>query len=261
MKWAVAAAVLAVIGLSACHRDENQVAPGEIQFRPRFIRVYGEGVAVYAPNAARFQITVSDKKPTSTEAVNSAAQKAAALTAALQPLKTDAIRFVGPALTVAPYYELQEDKDKHLEEVRHPDKILGYVADISYSIEVYDLAQLGALISKVTQVGVDKFAGPDFFDNGKAEEAEKAAYQAAITDATEKAKTYAAKSGAKLGGLLRVDEAEQSSPQYAQTTQEIAVTARRREDSSRLLSTVQLPSDPPLDEERLRLLVVYQIAD
>jgi hypothetical protein len=176
--WLVA--TLAPLGASA-----TEVCPP-----PRTVAVSGTGEVSAQPDLARVTLGVEARKPTLVEArseVAAAVDKVLALTRAL---KIDPKHVDATALQVQPEYRWNEKDHKRV--------LLGYVVSRQVEVEVHDLEQLGPLLERAVDGGVNQVGNPQL-DSSRRKDLEREALAKAVQDAQANAEVLARSAGVKLG--------------------------------------------------------------
>lgn len=102
---------------------------------------------------------------------------------------------------VTSYYSVYPAMDYSSE----PAEIVGYTIDHSFNVTCRDVTLLDAVISTLTDCGIDHIYGVNF-ESSKRVELYHQALTMAVADAREKAEVLTAASGLKLGGVENVEE-------------------------------------------------------
>jgi uncharacterized protein YggE len=171
----------------------------------RFITVTGVGTISVAPDAVRFNATVSNVGSTNATALSAATKSAAAVRAALLKagIATKDIRSAN--ISVYPEYNWTQDGGT---------KITGYRASQSFDILVRTASNAGSTIEAVVTAGGDsvQLGGviPTTLNPAAATED---ARSAAVANAKSKASSYAKLLGTSIGKVISLEE--QSSPVYS----------------------------------------------
>jgi len=193
--------VAAIAGVVALAIPANGAGTAE----NRFITVTGVGTVSVAPDAVRFNATVSALASTNAAALSSASKSAAAVRAALKDagIATKDIRSAN--ISVYPEYNWTQDTGT---------KITGYRASQSFDVLVRTASKAGTIIEAVVKAGGDnvQLGGviPTTLNPSLATEDARAA---AVANAKSKASSYAKLLGTSIGKVLSLEE--QSSPVYS----------------------------------------------
>ena len=171
----------------------------------RYITVTGVGTVSVAPDAVRFNATVSVLASTNAAALSSASKSAAAVRAALKD-KGIALKDIRSAnISVYPEYNWTQEAGT---------KITGYRASQSFDVLVRKASNAGTIIEAVVTAGGDnvQLGGviPTTLNPAIATEEARAA---AVANAKSKAASYAKLLGTSIGKVLFLEE--QSSPIYS----------------------------------------------
>jgi uncharacterized protein YggE len=171
----------------------------------RYITVTGVGTIAVAPDAVRFNATVSALASTNAAALSSASKSAAAVRTAMKD-KGIAVKDIRSAnISVYPEYNWTQEAGT---------KITGYRASQSFDVLVRTASKAGAIIEAVVKAGGDsvQLGGviPTTLNPSAATEDARAA---AVANAKSKASSYAKLLGTSIGKVLSLEE--QSSPVYS----------------------------------------------
>jgi len=159
---------------------------------PRTVSVTGAGEVSAAPDLARVVLGIEARKPALAEAraeVTASVDRVLALTRSLRidPKLVNATR-----LQVSPLYTWDEKARKQF--------MQGYLVSRQVEVELRDLDQLGTLIEKAVDAGVNQ-AGDPQLDSSRRKQLEREAMTKAVQDARLNAETLATAAGARLGAV------------------------------------------------------------
>ena len=166
-------------------------APAE-EARPRTAAVNGQGEISAEPDLAHVTLGVESRKPTMAEAradVAATVDRVLALTRSLRidPKLVDATR-----VQVQPEYSWNEKDRKRV--------LLGYMVSRQVQVELRDLEQLGPLLERAVDAGVNQVNDP-VLDSSRRKDLEREAMTRAVQDARLNAETLARAAGVKLGAV------------------------------------------------------------
>ena len=193
--------VAAVAGVVALAIPANGAGTAD----SRFITVTGVGTISVAPDAVRFNATVSSLGTTNAAALSAASKTAAAVRAALKD-KGIALKDIRSAnISVYPEYNWTQEAGT---------KITGFRASQSFDVLIRKASDAGTIIEAVVTAGGDnvQLGGviPTTLNPAIATEEARAA---AVANAKSKAASYAKLLGTSIGKVLFLEE--QSSPIYS----------------------------------------------
>jgi len=112
---------------------------------------------------------------------------------------------VQSSVSVDPYYEQYRDRDGNRIENDRADKIIGYEARVTLNVVVEEIAIAGTARASVLALGPETSSPMRTYLEATTE-MNRAAYEAAVADATARAKATAEASGTQLGKLMVVQE-------------------------------------------------------
>lgn len=159
---------------------------------PRTASVSGSGEVAAQPDLAHVTLGVEARKPTLAAArteVSAAVDRVLALT---RDLRIDPKLVNTTRLQIQPDYS-RNDKDRKR-------VLLGYVVRRQVQVELRDLEQLGALIERAVDAGVNEVSDP-LLDSSRRKDLEREAMVLAVQDARRNAETLAGAAGVKLGAV------------------------------------------------------------
>lgn len=170
---------------------------------PRTVSVTGSGEVSAAPDLARLTLGVEARKPTLAEAraeVTAAVERVLALT---RTLKIDPKRVNATRLQVSPLYSWDEKSRRQLLE--------GYLVSRQVEVELRDLDQLGTLIEKAVDAGVNQLGDPQL-DSSRRKDLEREAMAKAVLDARSNAEALANAAGVKVGLVRNLNGQSSAGP-------------------------------------------------
>lgn len=159
----------------------------------------GEGTASAPPDMAVMSLTVNREADTARAALdaNSAAMKE--VIAALREAGIPEKDMQTSGFSIQPRYTYPKARDES------PPRISGYSVRNSLSVNVRDLALLGALLDRTVSLGVNE-GGNIRFANADPTALLERAREAAVADALARARTIARAAGVQTGRLLEISE-------------------------------------------------------
>lgn len=166
-------------------------------YDPAIVRVAGRAELFLPPDQARVRVSFYNPGRTAAEATQAVSTRARALEAAARAIHATNVTLERTDVAVRPV--MREGGE------RRPDRINGYEATASVTLLVRDLA----LISRAVEAAIN--SEPDTFNDiafsiHDTAAARRAAREAAIADAVDKARVYVEGAGHRLGRLLLVEE-------------------------------------------------------
>lgn len=170
--------------------------------RPRTAYVTGQGEVSAEPDLAHVTLGVESRKPTMAEARAEVAATVERVLALTRSLKIDPKHVNSTRVQVQPEYSWDEKDRKRI--------LLGYMVSRQVQVELRDLDQLGALLERAVDAGVNQVNDP-MLDSSKRKDLEREAMTKAVHDARQNAETLARAAGVKLGAV-RVLNASASGP-------------------------------------------------
>ncbi len=197
MRTWVAAFSLLFAALTLAPPAAAQVIEPLRPYDPAVVRVAGRAEVYLPPDQARIQIAFYAPGRSAGEATNAVSERTRALETAVRAIDPQSVTIERSDVSVTPV--MREGGD------RRPDRINGYEASVSVTILVRDLARLGQAMEVAVNAQADRFNDVEFSIRDTAR-ARRAAREAAIADAVDKARVYAEGAGHRLGRLLLVEE-------------------------------------------------------
>ncbi len=192
---------LFLAGLLATVALPMTAAIGE-EARPRTASVTGQGEVAAEPDLAHVTLGVESRQPTMAEARADVAATVDRVLALTRSLKIDPKLVNSTRVQVQPEYSWNEQDRKRV--------LLGYMVSRQVQVELRDLEQLGALLERAVDAGVNQVNDP-VLDSSKRKELERDAMTRAVQDARLNAETLARAAGVKLGAV-RTLNASSSGP-------------------------------------------------
>jgi uncharacterized protein YggE len=171
--------------------------------RPRTVNVSGLGEVAAEPDLARITLGVEARKPTLAEArseVNATIERVLKLT---RDLRIDPKHVNATRVQVQPEYNWNPKDRKRV--------LLGYVVSRQVQVELRDLEQLGALLERAVDAGVNQMGDPAL-DSSRRKEFEREAMSRAVQDARLNAEALAGAAGVRLGPVRSLNGAASSPP-------------------------------------------------
>ena len=198
-------AAISLLALTACAPPQDKAD----ERRPT-IEVLGRAFVEQAPNRARFSVEFEEKNEDSAAASAAVVERANRAAEAIRLASDGEVRITSN-LDVRPYYRqvtrrLNEFNEQLVENV-HPDALLGYVARVSVNVEVLDPEQAAAARGAALAAGPVQSSALGFYLEPTAE-GQRAAYEAAVEDARQRAELAAQAGGATLGALQWLQEGQ-----------------------------------------------------
>ena len=192
--WLAGLAALSLVPLAALAADD---------VRPRTVNVSGMGEVSAEPDLARVTLGVESRKPTLAEAraeVSSTIDRVLKLT---RDLRIDPKQVNATRVQVQPEYNWNPKDRKRV--------LLGYVVRRQVQVELRDLEQLGPLLERAVDAGVNQVNDP-LLDSSRRKALEREAMAKAVEDARLNAETLARAAGAKLGPVRTMNGSSSAPP-------------------------------------------------
>ena len=169
----------------------------------RTVSVTGAGEVSAAPDMARLSLGVEARKPTMAEARAEVAATVDRVLTLTRSLKIDPKLVNSTRLQVSPEYVWDEKSRKQL--------LQGYVVSRQVEVELRDLEQLGTLIEKAVDAGVNQVGDPQL-DSSRRKSLEREAMAKAVQDAKANADALVTAAGAKLGAIRNLNGQSNAMP-------------------------------------------------
>jgi uncharacterized protein YggE len=171
--------------------------------RPRTVNVSGMAEVSAEPDIARVSLGVEARRPALADAraeVVAAVDRVLALT---RELKIDPKNVNATRIQVQPEYRWNENDRERV--------LLGYVVSRQVEVELKDLDQLGTLLERAVDAGVNQVGDP-VLDSSRRKELEREAMTKALEDARLNAEALARAAGARLGAPRTLSASGSSPP-------------------------------------------------
>jgi uncharacterized protein YggE len=171
--------------------------------RPRTVDVSGSGEVAAEPDMAHVTLGVEARKPTMAEARTAVAATVDRVLALTRDLRIDPKLVNATRVQVQPEYSWNEKDRKRV--------LLGYLVSRQVQVELRDLEQLGALLERAVDAGVNQVNDP-LLDSTRRKSLEREAMAKAVEDARLNAETLARAAGAKLGAVRTLNGSSSAPP-------------------------------------------------
>lgn len=168
------------------------------------IEAIGRANMQVAPNRASFSVTYMETDKDADDAMKLAVQRGKVAYDAIKKIAGDKA-IVQSSVSVEPYYQQYRNKDGDKVENDRADKIEGYEARVSLTVQVEDVPMAGKARAGALALGPETSTPLRTYLEATTE-MNRAAYEAAVADGAARAKATASASGSKLGKLLVVQE-------------------------------------------------------
>ncbi len=170
---------------------------------PRTVSVSGTGEVSASPDLARVSLGIESRKPTMAEARSEVSATVDRVLALTRSMKIDPKFVNSTRLQVQPLYEWDEKNRRQL--------LQGYLVSRQVEVELRDLDQLGTLLEKAVDAGVNQVGDPQL-DSTRRKSLEREAMAKAVDDARQNAEALAGAAGAKLGAVRTLNGQANSMP-------------------------------------------------
>lgn len=171
--------------------------------RPRAVSVSGNGEVAAEPDLAQVMLGVEARRPTMAEARAEVAKTVDRVLALTRDLRIDPKLVNATRVQVQPEYSWNDKDRKRV--------LLGYVVSRQVQVEVRDLEQLGPLLERAVDAGVNQVNDP-VLDSSRRKSLEREAMTKAVEDARLNAETLAKAAGARLGPVRMLNGASSAPP-------------------------------------------------
>lgn len=171
--------------------------------RPRTVSVTGSGEVAAEPDLAHVTLGVEARRPTMAEARAEVAKTVDRVLALTRELRIESKYVNATRVQVQPEYSWNEKDRKRV--------LLGYLVSRQVQVEVRDLEQLGPLLERAVDAGVNQVNDP-LLDSSKRKSLEREAMAKAVEDARMNAETLARAAGVKLGPVRMLNGAGSAPP-------------------------------------------------
>ncbi len=248
------------IALSGCDFETSESTDTPIWAQGPIIEAQGRAIVEFIPNRMSFSVTYEHRAENSEDASAVAVLKANIATDAIRELP-GAEAIITTNLTVRPYYAQitlrGPDESERIQENRHPDSLLGYVARTVVTVQMTNSEHLAEARGAALAVGPSA-TGPVQFSLEPSAAQYREAFQAAVEDAAARARIVAEASGSRLDGIVVLREQSQpclgtpTTPPGRASEDSIIVTGSRvRRASSGSTAPVQVVSAETVAEAGL----------
>jgi len=171
--------------------------------RPRTVTVSGSGEVAAEPDLAHVTLGVEARKPTMAEARSAVAATVDRVLALTRDLRIDPKLVNATRVQVQPEYSWNEKDRKRV--------LLGYLVSRQVQVELRDLEQLGPLLERAVDAGVNQVNDP-VLDSSRRKSLEREAMAKAVDDARLNAETLARAAGARLGPVRALNGSSSAPP-------------------------------------------------
>jgi len=170
---------------------------------PRTVSVSGSGEVAAEPDLAHVTLGVEARKPTMAEARTEVAATVERVLALTRQLRIDPKLVNATRVQVQPEYSWNDKDRKRV--------LLGYLVSRQVQVELRDLEQLGPLLEKAVDAGVNQVNDP-VLDSSRRKSLEREAMAKAVEDARLNATALADAAGARLGPVRVLSGATSAPP-------------------------------------------------
>jgi hypothetical protein len=171
--------------------------------RLRTVSVSGSGEVAGEPDLAYVTLGVEARKPTMAAARTAVATTVDRVLALARELRIDPKLVNATQVQVQPEYSWNEQDRKRI--------LLGYLVSRQVQVEVRDLEQLGPLLERAVDAGVNQVNDP-VLASSRRKALEREAMAKAVDDARANAETLARAAGAKLGPVRTLNGSSSAPP-------------------------------------------------
>ena len=171
--------------------------------RLRTVNTSGSGEVAAEPDLAYISLGVEARKPTMAEARSEVAATVDRVLALTRDLRIDPKFVNATRVQVQPEYSWNEKDRKRI--------LLGYVVSRQVQVELRDLEQLGPLLERAVDAGVNQVNDPAL-DSSRRKVLEREAMTKAVEDARLNAETLARAAGARLGAVRTLNGSSSTPP-------------------------------------------------
>tara|TARA_R110002051_G_scaffold34257_1_gene76436 strand:+ start:1354 stop:2061 length:708 start_codon:yes stop_codon:yes gene_type:complete len=172
-------------------------AAAAAQSLPAQISVTGSGTITTTPDMAYMTLGVVQEAQTAAAALDAMSAAMDGVLAQLRAADIAATQIQTGALLLDPRYSDYVEGQAR--------RVTGYVASTDVNVQVYDLENLGRVLDMAVRDGANQMNGLRF-DVAEPAPLLKAARQAAIADAQDKAQVYSQAAGVTLGPVMLISE-------------------------------------------------------
>ena len=192
--WLAGLAALSLVPLAALAADD---------VRPRTVNVSGMGEVAAEPDLAHVALGVEARKPTLAEARTEVSATIDRVLKLTRDLGIDAKHVNATRVQVQPEYNWNPKDRKRV--------LLGYVVRRQVQVELRDLEQLGPLLERAVDAGVNQVGDPAL-DSSRRKELEREAMSLAVQDARLNAEALAKAAGVRLGPVRSLNGSASGPP-------------------------------------------------
>ena len=178
--------LLLFVAAAACAADDDQ----------HTISVSGFGSVETPPDRAMLMLSIESRQQTVAAAQQEAAEVTARVLALTDEMDIPDNRVDTMSATVRPNYRWIPE--------RREQELLGYIAERQMRIEVHDLQQVGEVIERAVEAGVNQVSPPQL-SSSRQRDAYRDALERAAEDARMNAERIARSLGLTLGSAIQVD--------------------------------------------------------
>jgi len=171
--------------------------------RPRTVTVSGSGEVAAEPDIAHVTLGVEARKPTMAEARAAVATTVDRVLALTRDLRIDPKLVNATRVQVQPEYSWNEKDRKRV--------LLGYIVSRQVQVELRDLEQLGPLLERAVDAGVNQVNDP-VLESSRRKSIEREAMAKAVEDARLNAETLARAAGVRLGPVRALNGSSSAPP-------------------------------------------------
>jgi uncharacterized protein YggE len=163
---------------------------------PHTITVSGFGSVETPPDRATVVLSIVSRQPTVAAAQKEASEVTARVLALTEDMDVPENRVDTMSATVRPDYRWNPQREEQ--------ELRGYIAERHMRVELHDLDDVGELIERAVEEGVNQVAPPRL-SSSRQRDAYRDALQRAAEDATQNAERIAESLGLSLGDAIRVE--------------------------------------------------------
>lgn len=192
--WLAALTALSLAPLAVLAADDA---------RPRTVNVSGMGEVAAEPDLARVTLGVEARSPTLAAARSEVTATVERVLKLTRELRIDPKQVNATRVQVQPEYNWNPKDRKRV--------LLGYMVSRQVQIELRDLDQLGTLLERAVDAGVNQLGDPAL-DSSRRKELERQAMSLAVQDARMNAEALAGAAGVRLGPVRSLNGAASSPP-------------------------------------------------
>ncbi len=171
---------------------------------PRSVSVSGQGDVRSEPDRALVTLGVEARRPRIDEARTEVSRTIDAVLKLTRELKIDPQYVHATRISIQPEYNWNEQSRERV--------LLGYFVARQVQVELRNLDQLGVLLERAVDLGVNQVSDPQL-DSSRKRELEREALAKAVDDARQNATVVAAAAGMKLGPARTISAQSVSAPQ------------------------------------------------